>query len=81
MRRSPGTSEREWRPSKPALTDSQKRLLAYLARHPGATIADVKAEFGFRSRNAVHWHVRRLESLGLLARPTVRRTGWRVKKS
>ena len=64
----------------PKLTDHQKRLLAYLAENPGATIADVMSEFGFSSRNAVHWHVRRLETLGLLERPTIRRTGWRVRK-
>jgi len=64
----------------PKLTDHQKRLLAYLAKRPDATIGDVMAEFGFRSRNAVHWHVRRLESLGFLARPAIRRTGWKVKQ-
>ena len=65
----------------PPLSALQKKLLAFLARHPAATIADIMAEFGFRSRNAVHWHVRRLESLAVIERPTIQRTGWRVKKN
>ena len=65
-------------PKTSAVTAVQKKLLAYLARHAAATIADIMAEFGFKSRNAVHWHVRRLEKFGLLKRPRVERKGWKV---
>ena len=62
------------------VTNSHQHLLRYLSKHAHATIADIMVEFGFKSRTAVHWHVRKLEALGLIERPVVKRSGWIVKQ-
>lgn len=60
------------------ITKQQQKLLDYLRTAPDATIGDIMAKFRFKSRNAVHWHVRKLESAGILRRPKVERSGWEV---
>ncbi len=62
----------------PELTKQQAEVLEYLRDHPTASINDIREKFEFASRNAVHWHVRKLEGLGLLKRPEISRSGWVV---
>jgi DNA-binding Lrp family transcriptional regulator len=59
-------------------SEMQTRLLAFLKKKPRATIRDIMIELGYSSRNAVHWHVRRLEAAGRLKRPTTVQTPWQV---
>ena len=63
----------------PNLTGTQRKLAEFLAKNPKATIPEIMAEFQFASRTAVHWHIRRLTALGILALREVQIPDWKVK--
>ncbi len=65
----------------PNLTGTQRKLAEFLAGHPKATIPEIMTEFGFSSRTAAHWHIRRLTALGILAPREVQIPEWKVKLS
>ncbi len=62
------------------LSRSQEAFIAFLKEKPESTIAEIMAQFGYKSRNAVYWHINRLEQLGALKRPELKRKGWTIKK-
>lgn len=57
---------------------AQERLLDHVSRNPMATIGEIAEAIGVKSRNTVHWHVRKLETAGRLKRPEIRRDPWIV---
>lgn len=62
------------------ITDNQKKMLEFLSEHPQATMSDIMDALGFKSRNAVHYHVRRLVDMKMLKKPIVQRKGWGVAR-
>ncbi|MFL1903066.1 LexA family protein [Streptomyces tauricus] len=65
------------------LTDQQEEIIRFIRRQildrgEAPTLSEIGETFGLRSRATVHYHLRRMEALGVIVRESGRHRGIRL---